>query len=132
MTLIGGCVAITPAACGSSHEGGDAATKPTTTTPAAAVPRPIAGTWHARFGNVDQKIAFSATGYRVWVEPDDVARGKIRANGTRVVLYGSNTCAGSGAYRWSVAHSALTFREVGRDPCPRSQLLPKVAWKRLG
>jgi hypothetical protein len=117
-------------ACGSSSKVASTTVQRTRVVKPKPIPAPLAGEWHARFGSVDQKIAFSGDSYRVWVKPDDVARGLAAVQGSRVRLYGSTTCGGSGTYRWSVVHGVLTFRQVGEDPCPRAQLLARTRWRR--
>jgi hypothetical protein len=96
-----------------------------------AAPRSLAGTWHVHIGGVDQKLAFSGHIYRVYVTTDDVAQGRIAVHGHLVTLFGSNTCSGHGTYSWHVRHGVLRLRSHGKDPCPRSMLLPGHAWRRV-
>jgi hypothetical protein len=96
-----------------------------------AAPRSLAGTWHVHIDGVDQKLALAGHVYRVYVTKDDVAQGRITVRGHLVTFSGSDTCSGRGTYRWRVHHGVLRFRSHGKDPCPRSTLLPGHAWRRV-
>jgi hypothetical protein len=91
----------------------------------------IAGIWHHEFpGHVNQHIAFHGSQFLVYVERSDTATMSTRFHGNHVTFYDSNTCPGSGTYRWSVKHGALRFKLLGSDPCHRAQLLPHIRWTR--
>lgn len=100
-------------------------------TQSAPVPGALAGVWHTRFEGADQKLALSGTSYEVYTDPADKAVGVVSVRGSQLTFSGSNTCQGSGTYRWSVLRSTLRLTLVGSDPCPRSGLLPGRSWSRV-
>jgi hypothetical protein len=106
-------------------------TSASSATTVGVVPAELEGLWHKTFQGGDQKLAFDRTEYSLYVQVGDTAVGHAFVSGDTIVFSGSDTCAGTGRYRWVRSGATVTFTSIGADPCPRHDVLPGGSWTRL-
>lgn len=109
---------------------GAARISPETPSAERGLPAGLTGVWHKRFQGGDQKMALQPGRFRFYVDPASAATGTLTVIGHDVTYSNSDTCPGTGTYRFALAGAALRLVAVGDDPCPRAAFMTGAPWTR--
>jgi hypothetical protein len=86
--------------------------------PAASVgPRELFGTWRTTLAGEPLSLNITESTYRI-VRGSNSANGSVSMSGDQIEFFGSNLCAGTGVYRWTIGEDgALSFSPIETEPC---------------
>jgi hypothetical protein len=68
--------------------------------------------------------------YRFYVKGSDAATGPLGARDGVLYFSASNTCGGTGSYRWRLRGDVLRLTAAGPDGCPRGTFVAAAPWRR--
>ncbi|MGN6168411.1 MAG: hypothetical protein ACTHQQ_09615 [Solirubrobacteraceae bacterium] len=94
------------------------------------IPKQLAGQWAIPWQGGTEFLNFADLRFQFsHCPPNRTAKGQVSVSGDTITFFSSNTCTGTGTYRWSVSDGGLTFSEVGSSvPCPPAQVLQSGTW----
>jgi hypothetical protein len=127
---LAGCSSSHPAAAPHTSHTSQPRPTPRVSSVQAALPAGLAGVWQKKFQGGEQKMALEPGQYRFYVNPADAAAGALTVSGKRLTFSDSNTCSGTGRYRFVLSGAKLRLIALGSDPCPRSAFMTGTPWTR--
>lgn len=123
LVVLAGCGGQTPApSVVATSTPGAISTPPATATPRpsasprAPAPEELQGRWQTVISDVDKPV-LTITDFKYTIERLGMGTGSIAVQGDRIAFSGSNLCAGTGLYTWSIEAGTLTLQSVDPDPC---------------
>jgi hypothetical protein len=75
-------------------------------------------------------MKLTASSFSFYVDPSDAAVGPLGVEHGVLVFGASNTCDGTGSYRWRVQGRTLRLTPAGPDGCPRGTFVAASPWRR--